>query len=1086
MRTLEPYSSPAELLAAIAALEKQRGVLGAALVDPAIAELRRQLEHATPSSLTTQGERKLVTVMFADTSGFTALSEVRDAEYVRNLMNECFEQLVPVVETHGGTIDKFIGDAIMALFGAPLAREDDAARALNAALAMLKKLAEFNRSEGVEVGLHFGINTGQVVAGQIGSAGRRDYSVIGDAVNVAARLQDLSKRGEIFVGPETYRLTRNAFDFEALDAILLKGREAAVPVFRLIGHKTRAPLDVGTSSFNTPMVGRENELRVLVKAGTKLTEGGSGSAILIAGDAGVGKSRLVDETRLAVEPYLFWVQGRAQSYAQNASYATERDILLHQTGANIDTDPAELARMLLSKCRARISDVADETYAHLAAIVGLPPDEVTIRYTQSVAAETLKPRIAEAFLRFLKASGQGKPLALCFEDVHWVDQVSVELIRHLIHSAAEQGVLLVLSARSEALSELGLDADDLPLEALRLKPLDTETSANLMSNFLGSKSLPPETFAFLHERAEGNPFFLEELLRSLVETGVLAVEDGRVVLQPTMSSTVIPTTLQGIIMARLDRLPATSKSTLQTASVIGRSFLLRLLAFVHDGRENGPGKLDERLDLLEDREFVRKNTLYQLDQADREYVFHHAVTQEVVYGSLLEKRRAQIHLSIAETIEAYFGDRSEEFASALALHFRQAGEPRKSAKYYLLAGRRASAVFAYEEARTCYASALEQLGTCEHNENVADDFARAEAHVGHADILSEQGEHASGRAQYATALSLIDERFAILRASIHRKYGKSLTSQRLIPDALDSLAEADAALKSSNEPQDAEWWHERIEIDIERVWAYYWAGEAKQLRFISDATREEVQMHGNLSQKSRYYNNDVLISFREENLNISDETLSRALGAIELAQLGKNPDDIVRSNFLVACCHLWRGDLDSAEANFSLAIEQLDHNGNTEWRVMTDNYMAVIQRKRSDVEGVRHWAELTLLGAKKAGMPLYVDLSRANLAWLALREGRLDEAERLGTGALAALQPMAFQLKWLAAWPVVACHHARGALDRACDGIRIMLQPQQQPQPVELTEALRVTLIALESSNLGAAKGHLSAVLPKARALGYI
>lgn len=1087
MGILDQQSSPAELLAAIAALDKQRGLLGAAVVDPAIAELNRQLKDATPGSLTTQGERKLVTIMFADTSGFTALSEARDAEYVRNLMNDCFEQLVPVVEAHGGTIDKFIGDAIMALFGAPIAREDDAARALNAALSMLEKLDEFNRAKGVEVGLHFGINTGQVVAGEIGSAGRRDYSVIGDAVNVAARLQDLSKRGEIFVGPETHRLTRNEFDFEALDAIALKGREAPVPIFRLIGHKTRTSVNPHTSLFDTPMVGREDELEVLVQAATKLREEGAGAAILIAGDAGVGKSRLVAETRLALEPALFWVQGRAQSYAQNASYATERAILLQLLGASIDTEPADLARMLLARCHALLANVAEETYAHLAAIVGLPPDDIALRYTQSVTAEALKPRIAQAFLRFTKACGGDKPLALCFEDVHWVDQISVELIRYLAHASAQQGVLLILTSRSEALSELGLGDESLALETLRLDPLGPTTSANLMRNFLGSEELPADTLKFLHERAEGNPFFLEELLRSLVETGTLTVEDGQAVLRPAISNSAIPTTLQGIIMARLDRLPATSKATLQTASVIGRTFLLRLLAYVHDGGEAQSARLHDRLKLLEDREFVRSNALREFDQAEREYAFHHAVTQEVVYGSLLEKRRAQIHRSIAETIESYFGDRSDEFASALALHFRHAGEQRKAAQYYLLAARRASTVLAFDEARTCYVGALEQLAECNHDEVVDGDCcAMAEAHIGLADILRQNGDHAASRAEYDTALSLLGDRDPILRASVHRKFGMTLTSQRLSEEALESYAKASDALEASAERDSAAWWSERVELHIESTWALYWTGDSKRLRAVADAAGPEVDDHGDVSQQSRYYNGVVLISFREENLNISEATLASAFHAIELARLAADPAALVRAHFLIACCCMWRGDLDLAEADFNRVMEHLDHTGDAEWRVMTVNYLALVHRKRGDIEDVRHWADVSLVLSENAGMPLYVGMARASAAWLALREGRSEEAERLASETLAGWMPLPFQVKWLAAWPLVACYHAREAMDEAGDAIAAMLDVQQQRQPAAMTETLQDTLIALKSGNITTAQASLAKALPMARKLGYI
>ena len=1073
------------MIAAIAALEKQRGILDPAVVDAAVAELKRQLA-ATPNSLTTQGERKLVTVMFADMSGFTAMSEAHDAEYVRNLMNDCFEHLVPVVETHGGTIDKFIGDAIMALFGAPTAREDDATRALNAGLEMLQKLADFNRTNGVDLGLHFGINTGEVIAGEIGSAGRRDYSVIGDAVNVAARLQDLSKRGQIFVGPETHRLTRNDFEFETLDALPLKGREAAVQVYRLIDHRNRNLVSDHAPDFDTPMVGRAPELAALVHGATRVSGSGSGSAILIAGEAGVGKSRLVSEARRAIEPDLFWVQGRAHSYAQNASYDTERRILVDLLGGAVEATPAELARMLLDRCQAVLPDAAEETYAHLATIVGLPPDDITLRFTLSVAAETLKPRIARAFLRFVEACGEGKQLALCFEDVHWLDQVSVGLIRHLVQAAAEHGMLLVLTSRPEILADLDLGDEAAGLRTIRLDALDGAMSADLMRNFLRCETIPQDVFRFLHERSEGNPFFSEELLRSLVETGALAVRDGQAFSDETVARVAVPTTLQGVILGRLDRLPATLKATLQTASVIGRSFPLRLLAHVHDAGMADAALLQDRLALLEERGFLRKRDRLDPGQTDRDHVFQHAITQEVVYGSLLETRRARIHRAIAEAIETHFAsERGEEYASALALHFRRAGEPRKSAHHYLRAARRAAAAFAYQEARSCYINALGQLDACTDGGDATVGPARAEAHVGQADILRQNGDHVAAREQYETALSLVGDNDAVLLASIYRKNAMSFTSQRMSKEALESSAKANDVLEAMGEPRTAAWWEERIEIQVERLWACYWAGDARLLRHIADTARPEVDLHGSASQRSRYYNGVVLISFREENLNISEQTLACAHYAIELAQLDRDPAVFTRAYFLVACCHMWRGDLASAEAEFNVVLEQLDHTGDAEWRVMTDNYLAVIERKRGNLEGTRRWSHATLDGAVKGRMPLYACLAQANLAWLALREGRLDEAEALASDTLATLRPMPFQVKWLAAWPLVACLVAGDATDRAEEAIRIMLHPEQQRQPAELTEALEQASRALDEGDIATAHARLSAAIPTARALGY-
>jgi hypothetical protein len=301
-----------------------------------------------------------------------------------------------------------------------------------------------------------------------------------------------------------------------------------------------------------------------------------------------------------------------------------------------------------------------------------------------------------------------------------------------------------------------------------------------------------------------------------------------------------------------------------------------------------------------------------------------------------------------------------------------------------------------------------------------------------------------------------------------------------------SSTRAYETLEALSEPRTAPWWHERIEIQIERLWSAYWAGDAKQLRKIADAARPEIDSHATASQKSRYFNGVVLIAFREECLDISDETLSCALHATTLARRSGDPGDLTRGYFLVACCHMWRGDLDAAEADFNFVLEQLDHTGDSEWRVMTDNYLALIRRKRGDLDGVRAWSETTLAGANKARMPLYALLCHANLAWLALREGQLDRAEHLAAEAFVALKPLPFQLKWLAAWPLVACLSARDALAEARDAIGTMLHPEQQPPPAELATALQGALSALERGAEPAAQTEIKSVLPIARRLGYI
>ena len=287
-----------KLIAAIDGLEAQRAVVGDAVVGPALAALRQQLSelNASTGQEVAVNERKIVTVIFADISGFTALSEKLDAEEVRALINACFEYLVPIVQKYAGTIDKFIGDEIMALFGAPVAHEDDPERALRASLEMMDAIEVFNGARGTHLGMHIGVNTGSVVAGEVGAQGRRDYSVMGDAVNLAARLVEASPRGEIFVGPATHRRTASLFEFQRFRRCKLKGKEEPVEVYRLIGRAAMPKSTRGIEGLRSSLVGRDKELQEIRLALSELQEG-RGSIVAIVGEAGLGKSRLVAETR---------------------------------------------------------------------------------------------------------------------------------------------------------------------------------------------------------------------------------------------------------------------------------------------------------------------------------------------------------------------------------------------------------------------------------------------------------------------------------------------------------------------------------------------------------------------------------------------------------------------------------------------------------------------------------------------------------------------------------------------------------------------------------------------------------------------
>jgi class 3 adenylate cyclase len=409
-----PDEKVRELHAAIADLEAQRPVLGDSVVEPAVTLLRQQLAEleARLRALATEEERKIVTILFADVSGFSALSEQLDPEEVRNLINACFERLVPIVEKYQGTVDKFMGDEIMALFGAPIAHENDPERALRAALEMMETIAAFNRERASALDIHIGVNTGHVIAGKIGARGRRDYSVIGEAVNLAARLEGASPNGQIYVGPSTYRQTTALFNFEMLPPLKLRGKEKPVEVHRLIGLKKAPGATRSIESLRAPLIGRQSELAEIKSAFRKLRNG-VGTILAIVGEAGLGKSRLIaDAFRWTDIP---WAEGRALAYTEGINYWTARDLLRALLGTNTDAAQEEIGQALRSSIEQTASERMNEIYPYLGRLLEVPLAAETEEQLKVVTAEALQTRILRAFQDYIRARAARGALTLFWE-----------------------------------------------------------------------------------------------------------------------------------------------------------------------------------------------------------------------------------------------------------------------------------------------------------------------------------------------------------------------------------------------------------------------------------------------------------------------------------------------------------------------------------------------------------------------------------------------------------------------------------------------------------------------------------------------
>ncbi len=560
-----------KLSAAIAGLESQRKSLGDAVVDPAIAALREQLtqlESARGGRAETD-ERKLVTIVFADVSGFTALSERLDPEKVREVINACFDWLVPVVQKYEGTIDKFIGDEIMAVFGAPVAHEDDAERALRAALDLMDAIVAFNHANGTELGLHIGINTGLVVAGEIGGRDRRDYSVIGDAVNLAARLEDASSVGEIFVGPATYRQTQRLFDFELVAPLKLKGKEVPVEVCRLLRAKAVPKPMRGIEGLRAPLIGRDDELTEIRKAISDL-ERGRGSMLAILGEAGLGKSRLIAETRVLLPVNVTWGEGRALSFTAGMSYWLAREIVMSLLNVKPEAAQSEVAAALQKSL-----DGQAEIYPFLARLLELPMDPAMEDRVKFLSSEALRSGILEALGGYVRRRARHEPLVLVWEDLHWCDPSSWEVLEMLAPVSNEVPLLLLCAARLEDNRLLeGLQKNDgrCVRHIIRLSPLTRDESGSLIQQLLKIENFPAGMRELILNRAEGNPFFVEELLRSLIDAGAIVLEGNRAAATHEIDAVEIPETLQGVgcwRRASIGCRPTTSKPCNAPPSLAG-------------------------------------------------------------------------------------------------------------------------------------------------------------------------------------------------------------------------------------------------------------------------------------------------------------------------------------------------------------------------------------------------------------------------------------------------------------------------------------------------------------------------------------
>ncbi|KPL21793.1 MAG: hypothetical protein AMJ93_08785 [Anaerolineae bacterium SM23_84] len=666
-----------------------------------------------------QAERRMVTILFSDVKGSTAMAENLDPEEVMEIMDGAFGVLIEPVYRYEGTLARLMGDAILAFFGAPIAHEDDPERAIRAALeitAGAQRYAEkLEKERGIEgFNVRVGINTGLVVVGEVGSDLRVEYTAMGDAINLAARMESAAEPGTVLITEATHKLIAPLFETEALGPMQVKGKAEPVPVYRVLAAKAVAGKPRGIAGLESPLVGREAEFTALQMAVQRL-QSGVGGIVTLVGEAGIGKSRLVAEARKGVAVGaprvvpLQWVEGRCLSYGTSMAYLLWLDVLRALLDVTVDDAPEVVRVRLHERVQALCADRHQDVYPYLARLMSLPLEDDLASRLDDMAARDLKSRTFQAVQTLIECAANQQPLVLVCEDLHWADPTSMELLEQVL-ALIERTYLLLLCVfrpvkdhgcwrfREFAAQTYAERHTDLLLE-----PLTAVESQTLVANLLEIEDLPDVLRERILSRAEGNPFYVEEVIRSLIDRGAMVRDDatGRWTATREVATIPIPDTLQGVLMARIDRLQEDTKRVLQMASVIGRIFLYRVLAAIAEEER----RLDEHLWTLQHEEMIRERARIP----ELEYIFKHDLTREAAYNGLLKKERRAFHRQVAEALERLFPEHIEEQLGLLAHHWERARDPDRATEYLLRAGDKARIAYAQQEAVDFYERALSFL-----------------------------------------------------------------------------------------------------------------------------------------------------------------------------------------------------------------------------------------------------------------------------------------------------------------------------------------------------------------------------------------
>ncbi len=725
------------------------GYCGARLKDPLI--------YPEPQQ---SSQLRNITILFADLVGYTNAARQLDSEILYELVQQYTDLLSREIYKYEGVIDKITGDGVMALFGAPISYENNAERAVRAALAMQSNFQTWRiqtrQNLGVELDLRIGIHAGPVIVGEIGSNIVVDYTAIGETVNLAYRMEEIAQPGTIFVSEQVATQTSALFEYEELKALHLKGFEQPINGYRLLGIKQLSGAFRTIKTLKSPMIGREAQLNQLQQALNQLAKPADSQLILISGEAGVGKTRLLREFQHQLDqqkvPYL---TAQSLTYRRSVPYWIFTDLLRSRLGLRFDVDHPDPLSLLKSALQSIPIENPQAVLPYLEYLFALPNSDPSILLlAQTMQADQFRLKVHEVIRTLLLNPQQKTAQVWLIEDIQWADEASVDILQSILTAPPPFPLLIVATTRKDISSHFSAFLDWIKAQPsglfteIHLQSLNMEETRQLLSHLIPSERLPQNLVQQILDRSGGIPLYLEEILRMLLDTGSLELDDNGLHVKDTLDeeSLGVPITLQGLVQARFDQLDAFARKVLQIASVIGHYFSRPILEYVIPIPE--PLLIDNALKTLIERNFI----VHTPNDPRGEYAFRHMILSEAIYNTMLKKERSRYHALVGWAIESLYQDHIYEVTEILARHFSWSNQTEKALYYLILAAQKANALSMIDQARKHYEHALALLPLVEHVPRQA-----LQVHLGLAEIYYKTAQYEKARAHYERALQEIVE-----------------------------------------------------------------------------------------------------------------------------------------------------------------------------------------------------------------------------------------------------------------------------------------------------------------------------------------